>query len=51
VVIAVAITFWLAAVARREPDRPKTIHIVAAGLYMLVWAGIIVAGRLIAYSV
>jgi hypothetical protein len=51
VMVAVVITFWLAAVARREPEKPKTIHVVAAGLYMLIWAGIIVAGRLIAYSV
>lgn len=51
VVIAVAITFWLAAVARRKSERPGTVHIVVAALYMLIWAGVIVAGRLIAYSV
>jgi hypothetical protein len=51
VLVAVILTFWLAALSRRPAQKPKAVHVFAAGLYMLVWTGIIVAGRLIAYSV
>lgn len=50
-VVAIAITLWLAAVARRQPERPTRLHVAAAALSMLIWAGIIVAGRYIAYYV
>ncbi len=47
--VAIALTWWLAAVARRSNERPSVIHIAAAALSMLVWGGIIFAGRYIAY--
>jgi hypothetical protein len=46
---AIGLTLWLAAVARREHTKPTAIHVVAAALSMLVWTGVIVAGRYIAY--
>jgi hypothetical protein len=49
-VVAVALTLWLASVARRQPEKRSAIHVVAAALSMLIWAGIIVAGRYIAYA-
>jgi hypothetical protein len=49
-VVAIALTLWLAAVARRLPEKPSAIHVAAATLSMLVWAGIIFAGRYIAYT-
>ena len=48
-ILAVAMTLWLAAVARRPAARPSAVHVAAAALSMLVWAGIIIAGRYIAY--
>jgi hypothetical protein len=48
-IVAIALTLWLASVARREHETPTTMHVAAATLSMLVWAGIIVAGRYIAY--
>jgi hypothetical protein len=48
-IVAVAITLWLASVARRQLQRPRAVHVAAAALSMLIWAGIIVAGRYIAY--
>jgi hypothetical protein len=48
-VVAVALTLWLASVARRQPEKRGTVHVAAATLSMLIWAGIIVAGRYIAY--
>ena len=50
-VVAIALTLWLAAVARREPEKPKHLHVAVAVLCMLVWTGIIVAGRYIAYYI
>lgn len=49
-VVAIALTLWLASVARRLPEKPSPLHVAAATLSMLVWAGIIVAGRYIAYT-
>jgi hypothetical protein len=48
---AIALTLWLAKVARREPDKPTRLHVALAVLCMLVWTGIIVAGRYIAYYI
>jgi hypothetical protein len=48
-VVAVALTLWLAAVARRQPEKRSVMHVAVAALSMLVWAGIIIAGRYIAY--
>ncbi len=50
-VIAIALTLWLEAVAHRESEKPTRLHVVAAALSMLIWAGIIVAGRYIAYYI
>ena len=50
-VIAIALTLWLAAVARREAEKPTHFHVAAAVLCMLVWTGIIIAGRYIAYYI
>lgn len=47
--VAIVLTAWLAYVARRRRDAPSAIHIAAAALTMLVWGGIIFAGRYIAY--
>jgi hypothetical protein len=49
-VVAVALTLWLASVARRQPEQRTALHLVGATLSMLIWAGIIVAGRYIAYA-
>jgi hypothetical protein len=47
--VAIGLTVWLASVARRENEIPTAVHVAAATLSMLVWAGIIIAGRYIAY--
>jgi uncharacterized membrane protein len=47
--VAASITLWLSIVARRELERTTPLHTVAAVFSMLLWAGIIVAGRYIAY--
>ena len=49
--VAIAITFWLASVARRRSEPAGAVHVVAAALVMLIWSGVIVAGRYIAYYV
>lgn len=48
-VVAIALTVWLASMARRPEARPSALHVAAATLSMLVWAGIMIAGRYIAY--
>ena len=48
-VVAIALTLWLASVARRRIERPAALHVFAAALCMVVWSAIIVAGRYIAY--
>jgi hypothetical protein len=48
-VVAIALTLWLASVARRQTEKPAIVHVVGAALSMLVWTGIIIAGRYIAY--
>ena len=49
--VAVVLTLWLAKVARREPEKPSRLHVAIAVLCMLVWTGIVVAGRYIAYYI
>ena len=49
-VAAIALTLWLASVARHRSKKPAPLHVAVAALSMLVWAGIIVAGRYIAYA-
>jgi hypothetical protein len=46
---AIAVTLWLSAVARRQFERVSGVHVFMAGVSMLLWIGIIFAGRLIAY--
>jgi cytochrome bd-type quinol oxidase subunit 2 len=45
----VTITLWLSAVARRQFERPSGLHVFMAVISMLLWIGIIFAGRFIAY--
>jgi hypothetical protein len=47
-VVAVVLTVWFSAMARRE-ETPTPLKVAAATLYMLIWSGIIIAGRYIAY--
>jgi len=47
--LVAAITLWLGRAARRELERPSSLHVFAAALTIVLWAGIIVAGRFIAY--
>jgi len=47
--VAICITLWLSRVSRRELERPTGIHIAAAAFTMVLWTGIIFAGRFIAY--
>jgi hypothetical protein len=47
--LAIAITLWLSAVARRQFERPTAVHVFMAAVGMLLWVGIMFAGRLIAY--
>lgn len=49
IVLAVIVTLWLSASARRELEKPSGLHSFLAGISMLIWIGIIFAGRLIAY--
>jgi hypothetical protein len=47
--VACCITLWLSKVSAREPGRPTAIHVAAAAFSMVLWVGIIFAGRFIAY--
>jgi hypothetical protein len=47
--VVVAITLWLSAAARRPLEALTAAHRVAAAAAMLLWIGIIFAGRFIAY--
>jgi hypothetical protein len=49
VALSVVITLWLGSVARRELERPSPVHVVAAAFTMVLWTGVIFAGRFIAY--
>jgi hypothetical protein len=48
-VIALAITLWLASVSRRQLESPRGAHVAAAVFSMLLWVAIIFCGRFIAY--
>jgi hypothetical protein len=48
-VVACVLTLWLANAARRGIGRLSALHATIACCTMLLWAGIIVAGRFIAY--
>jgi hypothetical protein len=45
----IVVTLWLSSIARRQFERPTGVHVFVAGFGMLLWVGIIFAGRLIAY--
>jgi hypothetical protein len=47
--IVIVVTLWLSAVARRQFERPSGFHVALAIASMLLWVGIMFAGRLIAY--
>ena len=47
--VVICITLWLSRVSSRELQRPSGIHVAAAAFSMLLWIGIIFAGRFIAY--
>lgn len=47
--VVLAITLWLARAARRELEQPSSLHVFGAALTIVLWAGIMVAGRFIAY--
>jgi cytochrome bd-type quinol oxidase subunit 2 len=47
--VAIILTLWLAAVARRQFERPTGLHVAVAAIGMLLWIGIMFAGRFIAY--
>jgi hypothetical protein len=48
-IVVVSLTLWLASVARHQHDRISALHRGAAGLTILLWIGVMFAGRLIAY--
>jgi len=47
--IATLTTLWLSAVARHQHERVSGLHRAGAALTMLLWIGIMFAGRFIAY--
>lgn len=47
--IVIGITLWLSAVAKRQLRSPSGLHVFMAGVSMLLWVGIMFAGRFIAY--
>jgi hypothetical protein len=48
-VVVASITLWLASVARHQHERVSGLHRAAAAFTILLWIGIMFAGRLIAY--
>lgn len=47
--VVVLLTLWLASVSKHELERISGLHRAAAALTILLWIGIIFAGRFIAY--
>lgn len=47
--IVCLLTLWLIAVARHQHERVSSLHRAAAALTVLLWMGIMIAGRFIAY--
>jgi hypothetical protein len=45
----IAITLWLSGVARHQHERVSTLHRAAAAVTVMLWIGIMFAGRFIAY--
>jgi hypothetical protein len=49
--VAIALTIGLAVIARRQPEKATRLRVAVAAAYMLIWTGIIIAGRFIAYLI
>ena len=49
--IAIALTAWIASIARSRPEKRTKLRTAVAALYVLIWLCIIVAGRYIAYRI
>jgi hypothetical protein len=47
--VAILVTLWLAATARRIGEDPGALHKAVAAFSVLLWVGIIFCGRFIAY--
>lgn len=47
--VAIMATLWLGAAARRHGERPLGLHKFVAAFSLVLWVGIIFAGRFIAY--
>jgi hypothetical protein len=47
--VVILLTLWLAAVSKHELERISAIHRAGAALTVLLWIGIMFAGRFIAY--
>jgi hypothetical protein len=47
--VAIMITLWLSRVSRHQHERVSSLHRSGAAFTMLLWIGIMFAGRLIAY--
>jgi cytochrome bd-type quinol oxidase subunit 2 len=47
--LVIVVTLWLSAVAKRQTERPSGLHVFTAAVSMLLWIGIMFAGRFIAY--
>jgi uncharacterized membrane protein SirB2 len=47
--IAIVFTVRFASLAQRPAQNPTVSRSVAAAVYMLIWAGVMIAGRFIAY--
>lgn len=47
--VVIALTLWLGAVAKRQFERPSGLHVLVAAFSMVLWMGIMFAGRFIAY--
>lgn len=47
--VAILVTLWLASAAKQPLERLSSLHALGAVVGMLLWIGIMFAGRLIAY--
>jgi hypothetical protein len=47
--VVVVMTLWLGAAAKRQLEKPSSLHVAGAAATMLLWIGIMFAGRFIAY--
>jgi hypothetical protein len=47
--VVIVLTLWLSAAAHHQPERVSGVHRAVAGITVLLWMGIMFAGRFIAY--